>query len=346
MKKTVAVLFYTIISFVVFHSCKEDDKPPDNTIDINTGHGVFIVNEGNFQWSNASVTFYDFTTGSYKEDIFKDVNNRPLGDVAQSIYVYNGKGYIVVNNSNKIEVVNMSDFSSSGVISGLVSPRYFLPVDAAKAYVTDLYSNNISVVDLNTNNVVETIPCKGSTEEMLHYNDVVIVTNTRSDKIYLISTNSDEIADSIQLGFAGTSLRMDKNNKLWVMCAGDAGNSVKAAIYKVDIQQKQVEHCFQLNTSLDIWDKLTINSTRDTLYYMCKGIYRMPVTATDLPSQAFIQQGSALFHGLAVNPVNNNIFVADAVDYVQKGKVYYYDSGGTLKGTINTGIIPVDFYFY
>jgi hypothetical protein len=110
--------------------------------------------------------------------------------------------------------------------------------------------------------------------------------------------------------------------------------------------QKLVEQCFQFNSSLNIWDKMTMNNGKDTIYFMCNGIYRMPVAATQLPADAFIQQGSSLFHGLAVNPVNNNIFVADALDYIQKGKVNYYNSNGTLLGTINTGIIPVAFYFY
>jgi hypothetical protein len=79
---------------------------------------------------------------------------------------------------------------------------------------------------------------------------------------------------------------------------------------------------------------------------MDKGIYQMHVSSSSLPTSPLITQGSRVFHGLKINPVDNNIFVSDAIDYIQKGKVYYYSSIGVLKGTINTGIIPVDFYFY
>jgi hypothetical protein len=79
---------------------------------------------------------------------------------------------------------------------------------------------------------------------------------------------------------------------------------------------------------------------------MDKGIYQMPLSASNIPLAPLIPMGSNIFHGVAVNPLDNHIFVADAVDYIQKGKVRYYSSTGALIGTINTGIIPVDFYFY
>ncbi len=346
MKKYIA-LFVSILFFTGFFvSCRKDTPKTTINNDITSEHGVFIVNEGNFQWGNASVSYYNFSDGKYSEDVFEEVNNRPLGDVAQSICVIGDKAYIVVNNSNKIEIVKTTDFSSLGVITGFISPRYLLPITSSKAYVSDLYSNKISIINLNNNTITGTIACNGSTEEMLIDSSTVVVTNTRTNFIYLINPANDAVFDSIQLGFASNSLALDKNGKLWVMCAGDATNSIKASIYRVNISSKTVEQSFQLNTSLDIWDKLRINTTKDTLYYMCNGIYRMPVSSYSLPATAFIDQGSHLFHAIGIDPVNNNLFVADAIDYVQKGKVYYYSPAGNLLGTINTGVIPTAFYFY
>ncbi|MEI6124204.1 MAG: DUF5074 domain-containing protein [Bacteroidota bacterium] len=346
MHKTSKSLFLAIIMVAIFFGCKKETSVDINP-DITSDHGVFIVNEGNFQWSNASVTYYNFNDGKYAENVFVDVNSRPLGDVAQSICVLGEKAYIVVNNSNKIEIVNRKDFLSIGVINGFTSPRYLLPINSAKAYVSDLYSNSIAIVDLNTNSITGNIKCNGSSEEMVLVNTTVVVTNTRTDYIYLINSTSDAIVDSIILGFASNSVAEDKNGKLWVMCAGDAANSINASIHRVDIQSKIIEQSFPLPVALNIWDKLRINQTKDTLYYMCNGVFQMPINASALPSQAFIAQGVHVFHSLGINPLNHQIFVADAVDYVQKGKVYYYSSAsGALLGTINTGVIPTDFYFY
>jgi hypothetical protein len=346
MKKFGSVLLFACGLLLLHVSCKKETPTDNNDTDMIKEHGVFIVNEGNYMWSNASVSYYNFSNGKYFEDIFDEKNNRPLGDVAQSIAVKDGKAYIVVNNSNKIEIVDLNYFTSVGVINGLTSPRYILPVTSTKAYVSDLYSNSITIVDLNSNAKTGSIPCKGSTEEMLLTGNEVYVTNTRTDKIYIVNCNSDAVADSIQVGFASNSLAVDKNGKLWVFCAGDANNSIHASLHRVNMMTRLVEKSFSLPDALDIWDKLRINAAKDTLYYMDKGIYQMPVDAIGLPSAPVIPQGSSVFHGLAVNPTDNSIFVADAVDYIQKGKVRYYSSTGVLKGTINTGVIPVDFFFF
>jgi YVTN family beta-propeller protein len=346
MKKFSRFLLFVLFIPALLLSCKKDNPPDETPTDLTKDHGIFIVNEGNYLWSNASVTYYDFTNATYKEDIFNEVNHRPLGDVAQSICIANGKAYVVVNNSNKIEIVDIASFASMGVITGFSSPRYFLPVTATKAFVSDLYSNSVSVVDLNSNTITASIACKGSTEEMLLSGSEVFVSNTRSNKIYILNSNTDVVVDSIQVGFASNSLALDKNGKLWVFCAGDATNSIHASLHRVNTSSRLVEQSYTLPDALDIWDKMRMNAAKDTLYYMDNGIFQMPITATSLPSTPLISKGSRIFHGLAVNPIDNTLFVSDAVDYIQKGKVYYYTSTGVLKGSINTGIIPVDFYFY
>jgi hypothetical protein len=40
------------------------------------------------------------------------------------------------------------------------------------------------------------------------------------------------------------------------------------------------------------------------------------------------------------------IYVSDAIDYVQKGKVYIYKPDGILSNSFSAGIIPGEFYFY
>jgi YVTN family beta-propeller protein len=346
MKRFIGSILFVYFFLCLFIACKKETPPDDNSNDLTKDHGVFIVNEGNYMWSNASVSYYNFVDGKYYEDIFDEVNHRPLGDVAQSLTVMDGKAFIAVNNSNKIEIVDLGTFSSLGVITGLASPRYFLPVTSTKAYVSDLYSNTVSIIDLVSNTKTGIIPCKGSTEEMLLIGSDVFITNTRTDKLYIVNSNSDAVTDSIQVGFASNSMAMDKNGKLWVFCAGDAANGINASLYRVNKSTRLVEQSFLLPNGLDIWDKMRMNKAKDTLYYMNNGIYQMSIAAATLPSIPLIPKGGSIFHGLGVNTIDNTIFVADAVDYIQKGKVRYYSSTGVLKGTINTGIIPVDFYFY
>ena len=61
------------------------------------------MNEGNFQLGNASVDVFDKTTGSISRSVFQSSNDRPLGDIAQSMLIDADTGYIVINNSGKVE---------------------------------------------------------------------------------------------------------------------------------------------------------------------------------------------------------------------------------------------------
>ena len=73
---------------------------------------------------------------------------------------HNDKYYIVVNNSSKIEIVNKTDFVSTGVIEGLAQPRYFLGIDNQKAYVSQWGANgldgSLAIIDLSDNSVTKT----------------------------------------------------------------------------------------------------------------------------------------------------------------------------------------------
>jgi hypothetical protein len=336
--------FTGIFGCVLFlSSCIKDQPSVDTTkVDL-TSAGVYIVNEGNFQFGNASVSYYSIADDAVQEDLFKPANNKSLGDVAQSMCIYNDKAYIVVNNSGKIEVTDSKTFISQGTITGLASPRYFVPVSTTKGYVSDLFSNSISIIDLAANTKSGSISCTGWTEEMIASGGKVFVCNKQRDKVYVINTTSDIISDSILLGYGSNSIKEDKNGKLWVLCNGDDNLKKSAGLYRIDPSSLQVEQSY-IFSSGSPW-RLKINGSKDTLYYINNGVYSMSISSSNLPTQPLIEEGNKKFYGLGIDPLSGLIYVADAMDYVQKSTIYRYQSNGTALSSFKSGIISSDFYF-
>ncbi|MDC3130596.1 FG-GAP repeat protein, partial [Bacteroidota bacterium] len=100
------------------------------------GDGYFVTNEGNFGSGNGSVSFIS-NNGSVQNNVFYNTNMFYLGDVVQSMSTANNKGYIVVYNSGKVEVVDMNTMNHIKTIGNVGSPRYFTQVSQDKAYLSD-----------------------------------------------------------------------------------------------------------------------------------------------------------------------------------------------------------------
>ena len=138
------------VSAIVLSSCennKEEDPNPVTPIveptPVEYTNGVFVTCEGPFMTGTGTVSYYSRSNGTVYNDLFNSANSLPLGNLVQSMTISNSKGYVVVNNADKIEVVNSTDFKSLAKISGLSLPRYLLAVNANKASVSQWGSSGV-----------------------------------------------------------------------------------------------------------------------------------------------------------------------------------------------------------
>src|SRR5688572_3991019 len=161
MKTTQVTRFMTIFgisTLLMLNSCKRDEPTPadTNARTFAPGEGFFILNEGGFTAGNSSASYYALSgtdAGKSFNNLYLASNGVPLGDVAQSMTLMNGRLYMVINNSSKIEVVNPFNFGHTATITGLAGPRNIVQIDANRALVTQMYSDQIAIIDLQTNTV-------------------------------------------------------------------------------------------------------------------------------------------------------------------------------------------------
>ncbi len=69
------------------------------------------------------------------------------------------------------------------------------------------------------------------------------------------------------------------------------------------------------------------------------------VSTTSNESYPFIAADGRNFYGLGVDPDNGTVYVADAIDYVQRGVVLRHAADGSFIGTFHAGRIPGGFVF-
>jgi DNA-binding beta-propeller fold protein YncE len=323
--------------------------------------GIFVINEGNFMYGNSSITYYDQETRQVINDVFYQTNGLPLGDVAYSMTIRDSLGYVVVNNSGRIYIFHTLSFELTGKITGLTSPRYMHFIDDSKAYVSDLYARSIAVVNPQTMEVTGAIPVNNSnadfyqhtTEQMVQY-ERFVYTNCWSydNQVLVIDSELDQVVDSIEVLKQPNSMVLDRNNSLWVLCDGGFEDSPYGSegggLMRIGAGSTEAELILSFSAGKMPRD-LRINGAGDTLYYINGDVYHYAVNGIAGPELLVESpyEGNSMggFYGLEVDPVSSELYVADAIDFVQRGMVYRLSPEGIPIDTFRTGIAPGAFCF-
>lgn len=351
-----AVMSLVIISAILI-SCKPEPIVPVE--EYNKNKGVFICNEGNFMFGNASLSFYDTDSSKIHNQIFYNANNFPLGDVAYSMSIFNNRGFVIINNSAKIMVINVNDFTHIATITDFTSPRDIAFLNLSKAYVSDLYSPYISIINPSTYQITGSINIGSSTEQMLIEGQYLYATSwSNNNKVYKIDIIADELVDSVEVTLQPNSIVIDTNSQLWVLSDGGylgiQGGRDTASLACISTDDFEVIKEFKFPSIETSPNHLKINNAGNALYFLNGswggstsngGVYRMSINELKLPDEPIIDEGNQLFYSLGIDPENSDIYVGDAVDYIQNGIVLRYDNNGVRLDSVRVDIIPGSFCF-
>ncbi|MFL5731234.1 MAG: YncE family protein [Cytophagaceae bacterium] len=344
-----------ILASACHHKPSEEPAPADPLANYNNGTGVFIVNEGGYGHNNSSVSFFNKNNNSVTNDLYGATNGgSSLGDVMQSMTIYNNKAYMVINNSQKVEVTGLSDFKHQATLTGFSSPRYLYVVDVSKAYISDWGADNIKILDLSSNTVTGTITTGAGPEQMIKIGNSVYVANTGGygddSTIFVIDATTNLVTDTIVTAIKPCCLKLDKNSKLWVLCTGSYGPSyastaddTPAKLVMIDPSNNAVVNSVTIGNLGDHPTHFAINKTNDILYYENYGIYKFAITDVTAPTLPFISKS---FYGIDVDYNTDIIYGGDAKDFAGKGEIYRYTNAGVLIDNYTVGVLPSGFVFH
>lgn len=343
------ILRFIALATLLLTSCMKWETGEEETFEASPS-GLFITNEGNFQYGNASLSFYDPAARKVENEVFYRANGMKLGDVAQSMIVHNGVGWVVVNNSHVVFAIDLNTFREVGRITNLTSPRYMHFVSADKAYITQIWDNRITVVNPRTYQITGYIECPamtmetGSTEQMVQWGDYVYVNCwSYQNRILKIDTRTDTVVDELEVGIQPTSLVIDRNGKIWTITDGGYEGSPYGyeapSLYRIDAETFRIEREFPFALG-DAPSEVQINGAGDRIYWLNEDVWEMDVEAEWLPVRPFLEQRETIYYGLTVDPRSGEVYVADAIDYQQQGMIYRYSPTGELIDEFYVGIIP------
>jgi YVTN family beta-propeller protein len=339
---------FSVIAFSFLASCEKSEQDLRNYT-----NGIFIVNEGVFGSNNGSISLYNPDKMLVTNNIFEDSNGRPVGDVVQSFGIAGAYGFIVVNNSQKVEVVNLRDFSTKGVIGGLSYPRFFVANETHGFISNGNMEGTVIVIDLIGFEKIAEIPVGYGPEQMVIVDDFLYVANSGGwgyDKtVSVIDLNTWQVIKTIEVGDIPFAMQKDNQDNLWVLSRGkvvydfetwEIIEETDSRLVKINTTSNEVISNIVIGVTGDFSypTSLSLSGDGSTLFFNeSDGIYSVNTSASSVSAEQ-VMPGS--FQGFAVNPLTNEFFCLKVPNYTSAGSLGIYSGTGVLSGEFTVGIGP------
>jgi DNA-binding beta-propeller fold protein YncE len=361
-----------------FTTCRQEEEiipetvtpvtPPEDTKDL---IGFYLLNEANMNSNKSTLDYMDLTTGEYHRNIFATANPsvpKELGDVGNDLQIYGNRLYAVINCSNKIEVMDKFTARRIGQIE-IPNCRYIQFKDNY-AYVTS-YAGPVEInpeyeqigyvakVDTATLQVVARCLVGFQPDELEIVGEKIYVANSGGymapnyeNTVSVIDIPTFTEIKRIEVEINLHHLRADAHGNLWVTSRGDYYD-LPSRLFWIDVQTDTYGGALDIPVmefTLD-GDSLYIIGNQWSYYdydwTLAFGI--VDVAKKEIVSTNFITDGEdermSMPCGIAVNPVNKEIYITDAANYIYPGALYCFSPDGTRKWVTQTGDNPAHFAF-
>lgn len=382
--------FYYIILIsallALLNSCREDEViyikevVPVTQPEFTSVEGFYLLNEGVMQHDLASLDYYNYATGEYERDVYTDANPTvvmELGDVGNDIGIYGSKMYMVINCSDKVEVVDKRTVKRIGQID-IPNCRY-IKFHQGYAYVSsyvgpvvlegegsddDVYQlGAVFKVDTATLQIVDKCVVGRQPDELDIVDGKIYVANSGGysqgakigyeNTVSVIDIETFKEIERIPIAINLLGCKCDRRGILWVSSRGDY-HGTPSMLYAYDTQKRRIVKSFDLrvgNTYLDGDSLYVISKEWSSLSQgYANGTYAIINTKTlEIVNEQFITDGTDARivqpYGIAVNPITKDIYVTDGLNFVQYGFLYCFGQDGVMKWRIRAGNIPAHFAF-
>jgi YVTN family beta-propeller protein len=361
--KNPLIATFGLLSVFLIACSKDNPITPEEKPDPVSG--IYVLNEGNFQANNASVSYIDFLTNKVTLDIYGPANssdpNKPLalGAVGSDMDIYGSLLYVVVNESNKVEIL---DASTAKIVKTITVPQpRFIAFHSGKAFITS-YTNKVFVLDTISKAITAEIPVGKTPEQIVTSGNRLYVANAGwadgstggvydntvsvIDPVLLKEERKITVAENIDRIFA------DGKGKIYVN-SSDIYNMVDWSIqepsrlYRIDTKTNEVDKTYDFGAFFMV-------SNEDDEAYLVSNNYKAGeitflemglVTGAVKETPIFSALSLSNVYAFAIDSENGDLWLSDT-DYSNPGKVYRYNNKlDKVDLNYTVGALPTAFAF-
>ncbi len=352
MRKIRFVMMFAAAVLAVAVSCKKEmteESVSANQIataeEGSTSRYMYILNEGVWGSNDASLDRMNLATGEYTRNIFGIANGRGLGDVANDIQIYGSKMYIVVNNSNTIEVLDPETARSLCQIQlAGKQPRYIVGHEGF-VYVS-CYTDEVLKIDTATFAVAASCAVGRDPEMMAVIGQNLYVVNSGGldnpnydTTLSVVDLGTFTETQKVTVGLNPTKIAKIDQNRLLIVCNGNYDSipsSMAVFTTGTNAVSKLAVSCFNFLIS--------------TGYAYCydfdwgsheKKFFR--VNLSNFATENLTFEGAESIespYGIAYNSGNGNMYITDSRNFISNGDIHCYSPTGVRRYSHECGMGP------
>lgn len=317
-----------------FFSCDDDIEKPADTIITSD---FFILNRGNADANNASLAYYNATSGTLNDKFYEDANGSGLGDSAEDILIKGSKMYVSVMGSNRLAIMDLSGKLVKAIEpkdenGSPMKPRY-LATDNDKIYVAYYSGHSVAVLDMASLEVEKVIPVGRYPEQIVVSGNKLYVANSGGGDypnygktVSVINLSSLEVEKEIEVVINPCRLEANSNGDIYVISMGNYGD-VPNTLQRIDSETGEVK-------TLGNGSRMDLRDGSLYVLYAQWGkeesisVSKYDASTGELVNDNLVPDINKVSTLSSINvDASGNIYITDA-PYTETGSVYVFNKDG------------------
>jgi hypothetical protein len=339
---------------ILFSACHKD-QVPQTSVD-HFEKGMLVLCEGLFQQNNSSLSWINKSSGEVELEFFTAKNGRLLGDTGNDMQRYGGKIYIVVNNSNTLEIISATTGKSIKQVTmydGAIAkqPRNITFYEG-NAFIT-CYDGYVDILDTASLSITQRIKVGSNPEGLVVAQNKLFVSNSGGlagsigdSTVSIIDLSTFQETTKLTVGRNPGAIVLDAEGEIYVIARGNYSN-IPSRMVRIDTQNENVLETFPFDAS----GMCKMGNNLLVTYYNY-ATHENQIRLFDAQNEVVLEDNFistsqiTTLYGIYYYPNSNKIYCLDAMGFVNTGYVRQYSASGVYEKSFHVGLNPSKIIFY